>query len=36
MHNLAVDSKGTRYLTESDTGQRVPTFIHRGLAPGEP
>ena len=32
-HNLAVDSKGNLYITETYEGKRVQKFVHAGLAP---
>jgi DNA-binding beta-propeller fold protein YncE len=33
VHNLAVDSKGNLYTTETFTGARVQRFINKGLTP---
>ena len=30
VHNIAIDSKGTIYTTEVDTGKRVQKFLLRG------
>ncbi|MCA1586798.1 MAG: hypothetical protein LC791_19170, partial [Acidobacteria bacterium] len=32
-HNLAVDSKGNLYITETYEGKRVQKFVYRGMAP---
>jgi DNA-binding beta-propeller fold protein YncE len=34
-HNLATDSKGNLYVTETYTGARVQRFLYKGLAPVE-
>ena len=33
IHNMAVDSKGTIYTTEVDSGKRAQRFIYKGTAP---
>ncbi len=35
-HNLATDSKGNLYVTETYTGARVQRFIFKGVGPVEP
>ena len=33
VHNVATDSKGNIYTTETYTGARVQRFIYKGLGP---
>lgn len=33
LHNMAVDSKGTIYTTEVDSGKRAQRFVYKGTAP---
>jgi hypothetical protein len=33
VHNLATDSKGNLYTTETYTGARVQRFIYKGMGP---
>jgi sugar lactone lactonase YvrE len=33
VHNLAVDSKGNLYSTETTNGHRLQRFLYKGLAP---
>jgi DNA-binding beta-propeller fold protein YncE len=35
-HNLAVDSKGSLYITETYEGKRVQKFVYKGLGPATP
>lgn len=35
-HNIAADSRGDLYITETYEGKRVQKFIHKGLAPAAP
>jgi DNA-binding beta-propeller fold protein YncE len=35
-HNLATDSEGNLYVTETYTGARIQKFVYKGLAPVEP
>ncbi len=35
-HNIAADSKGNLYVTETYEGKRVQKFVYRGLAPAAP
>ncbi|MDH4065070.1 MAG: hypothetical protein OEW19_11770 [Acidobacteriota bacterium] len=35
-HNLAVDSKGNLFITETYEGKRVQKFVYTGLAPAPP
>ena len=35
-HNMAVDSKGNLFITETYEGKRVQRFTYLGLAPAEP
>jgi DNA-binding beta-propeller fold protein YncE len=34
-HNLATDSKGNLYVTETYTGARVQRFLYKGVGPVE-
>jgi hypothetical protein len=33
VHNVAADSKGNLYTTETYRGQRLQKFVYKGLAP---
>jgi DNA-binding beta-propeller fold protein YncE len=35
-HNIAADSKGNLYVTETYEGKRVQKFVYRGMAPATP
>jgi DNA-binding beta-propeller fold protein YncE len=35
-HNIAADSKGNLYVTETYEGKRVQKFLYRGMAPAAP
>ena len=35
-HNIAADSKGNLYVTETYEGKRVQKFVYRGMAPAKP
>jgi hypothetical protein len=35
-HNIAADSKGDLYITETYEGKRVQKFIYKGLGPTTP